>query len=183
MYLTEEPDDAVLAERAATGDERAFEALVLRYEGPLFRVALRMLGEHDEAKDATQAAFIKAYQKLESFDRQFRFFSWIYRILLNECLNRRRNRRPHEPIAANLAAAGGTPLEALESSERRRRVQDAVMTLAVEYREVIVLRHFVDLSYDDIAATLGIPEKTVKSRLYTARQRLMELLFEEKPQR
>jgi RNA polymerase sigma-70 factor, ECF subfamily len=179
VYLTEEPDDAALVEKAAAGDERAFEALVLRYEGKLFRVALRMLGEYDEAKDATQAAFIKAYLKLETFDRQFRFFSWIYRILLNECLNRRRNRRPHEPIAADLVAAG-TPLEALEASERRRRVQEAVMTLAVDYREVIILRHFADMSYDDIATTLGIPEKTVKSRLYTARQRLMELLLEEK---
>jgi len=180
--LTEEPDDAVLVERAAAGDESAFERLVERYQGKLFRVALRMLGDYDEARDATQTAFIKAYQKLASFNRQFRFFSWIYRILLNECLNRQRDRRPHEPLAPELAAAG-TPLETLESSERRRRVQDAVLRLGMEYREVIVLRHFADLSYEEVAATLGIPEKTVKSRLYTARQRLMELLFEEKPLR
>ena len=73
----------------------------------------------------------------------------------------------------------GSPLEALEAAERRRRVQHALLALSREYREVIVLRHFGELGYDDIAATLGIPAKTVKSRLYTARQRLLELLVGE----
>ena len=175
-------DDAALVAGAVRGDTAAFEALVTKYQRVLFSVAHRMLGDYADAADATQTAFIKAYQKLGSFDPSFRFYSWIYRILLNECLNRQRDRRPHEPLAPELAAAG-TPLETLESSERRRRVQDAVLRLGMEYREVIVLRHFADLSYEEVAATLGIPEKTVKSRLYTARQRLMELLLDEKPLR
>lgn len=175
MYFTQDCDDAALVGRSAAGDAAAFEVLVLRYEGVLFGVALRMLGDYDEARDATQSAFIKAYRKLRSFDPRYRFFSWIYRILLNECLNAQRDRRPHEPIAPELPAEG-TPLDLLESTERRRRVQQALLLLPVEYRQVVVLRHFAELSYEDIAATLGIPAKTVKSRLYTARQRLIELL-------
>jgi RNA polymerase sigma-70 factor, ECF subfamily len=76
--------------------------------------------------------------------------------------------------------AAGSPLDAMEASERRKRVQQALLALPHDYREVIVLRHFAELGYDEIAATLGIPTKTVKSRLYTARQRLSELLIPEK---
>lgn len=175
----QQPDDATLVERSAAGDADAFEVLVGRYHRVLFSVALRMLGDYDDASDATQAALIKAYEKLGSFDPRYRFFSWIYRILLNECLNARRSRKPHEEVTPELAV-GGSPLDALEATERRRRVQAALLSLPVEYRVVVVLRHFGSLSYDEIAAILNIPAKTVKSRLYTARQRLLELLAGEK---
>lgn len=179
MYFTQDSDDVALVERTAAGEAAAFEVLVHRYERVLFSVALRMLGDYDDARDATQAAFVKAYRRIGGFDRRFRFFSWMYRILLNECLNTKRGRRLYEPLDPDLAAGGG-PLEALEAGERRRRVQRALMALPVEYREVVVLRHFAELSYDGIAATLGVPAKTVKSRLYTARQRLVELLLDDK---
>jgi RNA polymerase sigma-70 factor, ECF subfamily len=171
----QDQDDAALVARAASGDASAFEVLVARYEKVLFRVAFRMLGDYDDARDATQSAFIKAYEKLGSFDPRFRFFSWIYRILLNESLNARRDRRPHQDVAPDMPAVG-SQLDQLEAADRRRLVQQALLALPVEYRQVVVLRHFGELNYDDIAATLGIPAKTVKSRLYTARQRLLELL-------
>ena len=167
-------DDSALVARAVEGDTSAFEVLVTRYERVLFRVALRMLGDYDDARDATQVAFIKAYEKLGSFDPNFRFFSWIYRILLNECLNARRGRHSHEDVALDLPAV--PQVDGLEAADRRKLVQRALLALSVEYRQVVVLRHFGELNYDDIAATLGIPVKTVKSRLYTARQRLLELL-------
>jgi RNA polymerase sigma-70 factor (ECF subfamily) len=182
VYFTQDSDDAVLVARSAAGDAAAFEVLVVRYERVLFSVALRMLGDYDDARDATQAAFVKAYRSLTRFDSRFRFFSWMYRILLNECLNTKRGRHLHEPLARDLAVQGG-PLETLEASERRRRVQQALLALPVEYREVVVLRHFGEMGYDDIATTLGIAAKTVKSRLYTARQRLIELLIDEKTRR
>lgn len=174
------PDDESLVQRSAGGEVEAFEILVTRYERVLFKVAMRMLGEYADASDATQAAFVKAYQNLGSFDPRFRFFSWIYRILLNECLNARRTRRHHDnEEAAFELAADGTPLEALERTERRQRVQKALLALPDDYRQVVVLRHFAELSYDDIAATLAIPAKVVKSRLYTARQRLADMLLKE----
>ena len=175
VYFMQEPDDAALVARSASGDTGAFEVLVGRHQRVLFGVALRMLGDYSDASDATQSAFVKAYEKLATFDPRFRFFSWIYRILLNECLNARRDRRPVETLDPELAVEGG-PFEAMEAAERRRLVQRALLALPVEYREVIVLRHFGELHYDDIAATLGIPSKTVKSRLYSARQRLLDLL-------
>jgi len=98
-------------------------------------------------------------------------FSWIYRILRNECLNVIRGQRTWEPLSDDVVGAVATS-DALEDIERQRAVQRAVMSLSHEYREVIALRHFAGLSYEDIAVTLGIPAKTVKSRLYSARQRL-----------
>jgi RNA polymerase sigma-70 factor (ECF subfamily) len=181
VYFMQEPDDAALVARSASGDTGAFEVLVGRHHRTLFSVALRMLGDYSDASDATQAAFLKAYEKLGTFDPRFRFFSWIYRILLNECLNARRDRRPVEALDMEIPGQGG-PLEAMEAVERRRQVQRALLALPVEYRQVIVLRHFGELHYDDIAFTLGIPSKTVKSRLYSARQRLLELLTAGKAQ-
>jgi RNA polymerase sigma-70 factor, ECF subfamily len=174
----QEPEDAALVVRTREGNSRAFEVLVRRYERVLFSVAHRILGNHDDASDATQAAFIKAFERLASFDPKFRFFSWIYRILVNECLNAKRSRRRHEDLTPELLV-GGTPLDALELAERRRRVQQALLALPFDYRQVVVLRYFAELSYEDMAVTLGVPAKTVKSRLYTARQRLIGLLSHE----
>jgi len=182
VYFMENPDDAALVGRSAAGDTSAFEILVGRYDRVLFRVAFRMLGNQDDARDATQTAFVKAFQRLDSFDPRFRFFSWIYRILLNECLNARRDRRPSDVLAPDLAAAG-SPMDGLEAADRRRVIQQALLTLPTEYRQVVVLRHFGELNYADIAETLGIPVSTVKSRLYTARQRLSEMLIEKVPEK
>jgi RNA polymerase sigma-70 factor (ECF subfamily) len=175
VYVSQDAEDNALVERCRKGDTAAFEPIVERYQRLLFTVALRILGDHDDASDAAQNAFVKAYQKLDTFDPTRRFFSWIYRILLNECLNVRRDRHPHEQLTPELATVG-SPVEVLESAERRRRVQAAVRALPIEQREVIVLRHFTELSYEEIADVLQIPAKTVKSRLHTARQRLTQML-------
>ena len=169
-------DDAAVVARCLNGEHNAYEAIVVRYQKGLFNVALRMLGSSEDARDATQNAFVKAYEHLDSFDSAYPFFSWLYRILKNECLNILRRRRPSEPVPQDLAAGDGE--DPVEVRERHRAVQQALLALSMEYREVVVLRHFTDLSYDEIATTLGIPAKTVKSRLYTARQQLGELLVE-----
>jgi RNA polymerase sigma-70 factor, ECF subfamily len=167
-------DDAAVAARCLAGDANAYEEIVARYQRGLFNVALRMLGNYEDARDATQTALIKAFEHLETFDPGQRFVAWLYRILKNECLNVLRARRPTEPVSPGYPAGGGE--DPVEVRERHQAVQTALMTLSVEYREVVVLRHFTDLSYDEIAAALGIPVKTVKSRLYTARQQLGERL-------
>jgi RNA polymerase sigma-70 factor (ECF subfamily) len=172
----EEVDDSTAVSRCLGGQTSAFEVLVARYQRPLYAVASRMLGSREDARDAVQNAFLKAYQRLDSYDPAFRFFSWIYRILVNECLNVLRARRPEDAGAAPPAPPG--PLDRLEAGERRRRVRTALRGLPAEHQEVLVLRHFAELSYDDIAAMLGIPSKTVKSRLFTARQKLAIALNE-----
>lgn len=175
MYLDQDEADLAAVRRCLEGERAAFEEIVLRYQRPLFTVALRLLGRYDEASDATQNAFVKAYAHLETFDATQRFFSWIYRILRNECLNVLRGQRIWEPLSDGVLGAA-RPTDAIEDVERQRAVQRAVMSLDIDYREVIALRHFAGMSYEDIGTTLGIPAKTVKSRLYTARQRLAVIL-------
>jgi RNA polymerase sigma-70 factor (ECF subfamily) len=165
--------DAAAVRRCLDGDKAAFGAIVERYQQVLFNVAFRMLGDYEEARDAAQNAFVKAYENLGTYDPRRRFFSWIYRILMNECLNLRR--RPS--VRLDSAPIGGvgpgdrTP-DAVEAAERRRDVKQAILKLSPDYREVIVLRHFAALSYEEMSEAIGVPSKTVKSRLYSARQQL-----------
>lgn len=167
-------DDAVWVARCLRGDSAAFETLVLRYQRVLYTVALRLTGNAEDARDVTQNTFIRAYERLETYDPERRFFSWIYRIAVNESLNYLRVRRAHDPLEDTIeAVAGEDPVERRQIGER---VQSALMELTREYREVVVLRYFGELSYEEIGETVGIPEKTVKSRLFSARQRLAEIL-------
>jgi RNA polymerase sigma-70 factor (ECF subfamily) len=176
VYLVQDADDSQLVERCRAGDTAAFEPLVLRYQRPFYTIAVRMLGGADEASDAVQNAFLKVFQNLALFDARRRFFSWAYRILINECLNAQRA-RPLEPLVDE-AAVLEDPFDALAADERKRQVQRAVAALPHDYREVVVLRYFAELSYDEISDAVGVPVKTVKSRLYTARQRLTATLFD-----
>jgi RNA polymerase sigma-70 factor (ECF subfamily) len=175
-YLAQDADDHAAVARCLAGDTAAFEAIVTRYQRVFFTVAMRMLGDYDEANDATQNAFVSAYRRLDTYDPGRPFFSWIYRILVNGCLNDRRDRHPHAPLTPELATVA-SPADLVEADERRRRVQHAILALSREYRQVIVLRHFTELSYDEIAEVVGVPAKTVKSRLHTARERLEQMLL------
>jgi RNA polymerase sigma-70 factor, ECF subfamily len=176
VYFSSDDEDLALVRQALAGQTEAFGELVTRYQRVMFTVALRMLGNPADAQDATQDAFVKAYQRLTTFDPSYRFYSWMYRILINECLNLNRDRRPEEPLESDLAAVG-SPFDTALAVERRMQIDTALLRLSPEYRAVVVLRHFAGQSYGEIADALAIPEKTVKSRLYTARQQLGELLL------
>ncbi len=176
VYFSEDPDDLDLVRQSLAGQIEAFGVLVNRYQKVMYTVALRMLGNPEDARDATQDAFVKAYQHLATFDSRYRFYSWMYRILVNECLNVNRDRRAEEPLDPDIAGAG-SPFETALAAERVVQINMALEQLTPEYRAVVVLRHFAGQSYGEIAEALSIPEKTVKSRLYSARQRLGELLL------
>ncbi len=169
-------DDGELVERTRNGDVRAFELLVGRYEGPLFNLALRMLNNVEDARDVTQMAFVKAYRHLDRFDGRGRFFSWIYRIAVNESLNARSRRRQDVALDEQMAWPGRAPDEEAGAEEERRMVQDVLMELAPPQRKLIVMRHLLHMSHADMGDTLGIPEKTVKSRLFSARRAMAALL-------
>lgn len=171
-----EDDDRLVVERCLGGDTAAFRTLVERYQRVLFTVAARMLGDADQAADAAQDAFVSAYRKLQTYDSRHKFFSWLYRILVNECLNVRRSRRLLEPLDAGMAG-GDNPQRTAEQAELRTSVRLALGRLTPAYREVVVLRHYAGMSYVEIAEAIGAPEKTVKSRLYSARQQLGEDLL------
>ena len=170
-------DDVACVARCLQGDPAAFEFIVKRYQRVLFSVAHRMLGNYEDALDATQDVFVRAYQGLDTYDPSRRFFSWIYRIAVNECLNARRARRPAEPLPDDMEAKKtGDPLDVVEAAEQSAWIDTALVRLSEEHRLVVVLRHFAELSYEEISDAIGVPEKTVKSRLFEARQRLGDLL-------
>jgi len=173
--MTDGNDERACVARCLKGDASAFEPLVARYERALFGVALRLVGNYEDARDVTQNTFIRAYERLETFDPDRRFFSWVYRIAVNESLNLRRARRPQEELGTSIEVAGGQA-EAVEAGERAARIERALAQLSEEYREVVMLRYYGELSYEEIGAAVGVPEKTVKSRLFSARQRLAGLL-------
>ncbi len=173
--MSENPELALI-HRAQRGDERAFEALVDEYQGVLYNLAWRMTGSPDDARDLTQTVFLKVWRNLASYDPAHRFYSWIYRITINESLNFVQRRRRHDELDDGIPDGVPGPADTLERIELGDHLQEALMTLSAEYRQVIVLRHFQELSYAEIADVAGIPEKTVKSRLFSARQLLGEAL-------
>jgi len=150
--------------------------LVSQYERPVYNAAYRILGNADDAADITQTVFLKVFEHIADYNPKFRFFSWIYRISINESLNQVKKRRHQEPLAESQASPWQSPEEHLESRNLSSRVQGALMELNTEYRTVIVLKHLSGCSYEHISEILQIPEKTVKSRLYTARQLMKKSL-------
>jgi RNA polymerase sigma-70 factor (ECF subfamily) len=176
--VDKDPDLALVA-RYRNGDRSAFARLVEKYQGALYNAAFRVLGNPDDALDTTQAVFLKVAERLDEYDPQYKFFSWIYRIALNESLNlKRRNRREEqldEEAEIPGAESANPEWQAIES-EVSRHINKALMSMTTQDRMVLTLRHFSECSYRDIGYILDIEERTVKSRLFEARQRLGALL-------
>lgn len=168
--------DVALVEECKRGNREAMAQLVSQYERPVYNAAYRILGSVDDAADTTQTVFLKVFEHLQDYDSQYRFFSWIYRIAINESLNQVKKRRHQEPLADSEASPWQSPERELESERLCNRVQGALMQLSEDYRTVVVLKHFSGCSYQQISGILQLPEKTVKSRLYTARQVLKKML-------
>jgi RNA polymerase sigma-70 factor (ECF subfamily) len=146
----------------------------------LYNAAYRILGNEHDASDVTQAVFLRVLERIEEYDSQYRFFSWIYRIAVNEAIDLLRRKRREEPIEDEtlLADPGGTdPQEQYSARQRAMQLQGALMKLKTEDRVVLTLRHFSELSYAEIAGILNLEEKTVKSRLFEARRRLATILL------
>jgi RNA polymerase sigma-70 factor (ECF subfamily) len=170
--------DAVLVEACLRGNRHAFDELVDRYEGPIYSAAFRITGSVEDAMDATQNAFVNAYEKLHTFDPDFRFFSWIYRIAVNQALNLVGRRRDVSELDGDVHAAGPDPEQSFTAAEAGGNLHQALLDLEPHYRAVVILKHLEGFSYREIGEMLEIPEKTVKSRLFTARQRLRKILTE-----
>lgn len=165
--------DARLVFACRNGDRVAYETLLTRYERPIFNLAVRMLRNPEDARDVVQTVFVRVFERLHQFNSEHRFYSWIYRIAINESIDVLNSRRRMGPLEdEDSLEHGNTPLEDCHDAQRDAAVQAAMMKLPPDYRAVIVLRHFVDRSYQEMSEILEIPEKTVKSRLFTARQLL-----------
>lgn len=158
------------------GDRQALEELLGQYEKPVYNAAFRILGNPDDAADATQAVFLKAFERLGQYNPRYKFFSWIYRIAINESINQLKRTKNQQPLDDTEVAATQSPEASFEAGDLGREIQAELMTLKEDYRTVIVLRHFSECSYQQMSDILQIPEKTVKSRLYSARQLMKESL-------
>ena len=183
--------EAALVERCRRGEEAAFGRLVALHEGMVFNLAARLLGDPEEARDLSQEVFLQVFRALGRFQGRSSLKTWIYRIVVNLCRNRlrwwrRRFRERSAPLEelsvadeARLGAAGEageSPFERLARRERARCVQQALLGLSFDHRAILLLREVEGMSCDQIAATLGLPEGTVKSRLARAREALRLLV-------
>jgi RNA polymerase sigma-70 factor (ECF subfamily) len=172
-----EQDDLALVERCLSGEKKAFEAIVEKYQKPVFNAVFRIVNDYDDSEDVTQAAFVKAYEKLRSFNRKYKFFSWLYRIAVNESINFVNSRKNLEELNESVMSNEKTPDETLDGIDSSDRIREALLDLKLEYRTVVVLKHFQNLSYEEISYIIDVPEKTVKARLFTARERLKGILL------
>jgi RNA polymerase sigma-70 factor (ECF subfamily) len=185
--------DVVLVARCRRGEPEAFARLVALHEGMVFNLAARLLGDAEEARDVAQNVFLHVYRKLGQFEGRSALRTWIYRITVNQCHNRRRwwqtrRREKEEPLekvaagpeASRLAdpARHTSPFEETRRRERAHRVQLALLQLSFEHRTVLVLREIEGQSCDAIANVLGIATGTVKSRLARARDALRRRLLD-----
>jgi RNA polymerase sigma-70 factor (ECF subfamily) len=175
-----EPLEAELVARAQGGNLFAFEELVRRHQRRVYAVALRIVRRHDLADDVVQEAFVRAHQNLARFDGARPFGPWICRIAANQAVNRLRSpvarEQPLPEGHAETPAASPDPLTGVLEDEARRVLDAALGELPAEQRAVFVLRTVEELSYKEIAETLGIPEGSVMSRLFRARERLRAAL-------
>ncbi len=177
--------DEEIVRRVLAGDRERFTDLVERYQGRLVNYLDRLVRDLEEAHDLAQEVFIRVYQALDRFDPQYRFSTWLFRVAQNAAIDVIRKRRfrlvplsrpdadggegTHE---LELPAGGPSALDRLEGAERDVRVREAIGELPWEYRELIVLRHYGELAYDEIAKLKGMPLGTVKNKLFRARQML-----------
>ena len=169
-----EADDALLAVRAAEGDEDAFAVLVQRHAPSLIRLASRLLGSRTEAEDAVQDAFVSAWRRLPEFHNRSSFSTWMYRIITNRCLNVLRSRKPVTPLEAvrNVPAPdhSASPARIAEGRDAVRALRAALDLLSVEQRACWVLRELDGRSYEFIADTVGISQEAVRARVFRARR-------------
>jgi len=182
-------DEAKLVQLAAKGDEQAFEQLVKLYEKRVYTMALRLVGNPDDAYDVAQEAFIRVYRSLKGFKGEAKFSTWIYRIVSNLCidLNRRSRRIRQVPLEQSdddesfeisIPDERYDPVREFDRSEISLAIEKALSTLSYEHREIFILRELNGLSYAEIADIMLIEEGTVKSRLFRAREKLRSALLE-----
>jgi RNA polymerase sigma-70 factor (ECF subfamily) len=174
--------DGELIARVQEGETRWFAELVSRYQDPVYAMALRFVRSVGDAEDIAQEAFLRAYRALEGFKGDAKFSTWLYRITWNLCADwLRRNRRPGRmPVAIDdlpdVADDRVDVEERLLAEEEKRKVREALDRLDEKYRCVLILFYHQKMSYDQIAAVLEVPMKTVETRLYRARKLLRERL-------
>ncbi len=180
-------EEQVWLEQARRGDKSAFGRLIEAYQGPVYNLAYRMLGNRGEAEEAAQEAFIRAYTRLDTYDPARKFSTWMLSITSNYCVDLLRKRRalllsldqPLPPHPALMSDRAENPEAQAADSEREAMVQALLETLPEDYRQTVVLRYWYDLSYEEIAEVMDTSVSAIKSRLFRARRQLAEVSIEQ----
>ncbi len=177
--------DIELIAHAIDGREDGFEELVRRYQRPITSYVFRMLGNYESALDVSQEVFIKVYNSLSKYSSEYKFSTWLYRIAHNAAIDHMRGNsvnqqsleteNPDGTYQLQLESPNPTPEQGRERSEWRTEIEAVVKCLPAAYRDLILLRHSQDLSYDEIAEVTGLPLGTVKNRLFRAREMMREI--------
>lgn len=181
-----ERDDASLIAASVRGDQAAFGALVCRHQDRLYNAVYRILDNAEDARDVVQEAFLNAYQSLDGFKGDSQFFTWLYRIAVNQAISQKRKHRLVLSIDAERSghliaepvdgSEDSQPGRALERAEDGRRLQDALNRLSPDHRTVLVLKELEGYKYETIAEIMQVPIGTIRSRLHRARLALRDLL-------
>lgn len=168
-------DERIEIEAIIAGQTGRYRSLVERYQNPVFRVIYKIVNDYQEAGELTQDVFVKAYESLNQYNPEYKFFSWIYRMAINRALLHLRNRKPY--VELDKIPSRENVMDETASYDvitKKSLVDKAVNELNESYRMVIQLKYYADLSYAEMAEVLGIPEKTIKSRLFDARMILKD---------
>ena len=185
-----EVSEKKIIEKVLGGDANAFEELVLKYEKTVYNLALRMVGDRDDASDMTQEAFIKAYGSLSSFRGDSKFSVWIYRIATNVCLDFLRSKSRKQQVSLTVSDdddedaqldipdPSSAPEQQLIKKISMQSVQEGLKTLPDKQRQILVMRELGGMSYAEIGKALSLEEGTVKSRIFRARKRLCTFLLD-----
>lgn len=183
-------EELELVIRVRSGDADAFEALMLEHQKKVYNLALRMVGNEEDAKDMAQEAFIRAYNSIDGFRGDSKFSVWLYRLASNICIDFLRGRVKKQTLSLTFDDEDESseefqipddrfsPEKEIERRELRRAVDDGLMTLSPDYRQILLLREINGLSYEEIGQALGLEEGTVKSRIFRARKKLCAYLVD-----
>jgi len=182
--MSQQPSDEQLMSQVKMGEVAAFEILFARYQQPLFNFILRMLGDFHKAEDIFQETFLRVFRHAQKYDESYRFSPWLYQIARNLCLEEIRRQRNIETISVDEEDDcqtielwdQNTPDEQLEMAEAGQIVQNAILRLSEQQREVFLLRENHGLSYDEIFQITNLSVSAVKSCLHRARMALKEML-------
>ena len=186
--MQEKNPDIELIQRALENDQQAYTEILKKYRAPLYNLLYRMVRNKIETEDLVQEAFIKAFNSLASFNDDYAFSTWLYKIAINNCIDHfRKKKLKTYPIDKPIESKDGNikrefpdvsyrPDNSLLSKEKGKLIEDAIQNLPVKYRTAIILRHTEDKTYEEISEIMQIPLGTVKARIFRAREMLKKQL-------
>ncbi len=176
--------DAEIVARVLKGDRSSYALLVDAYKGPVFNLALRLTGSREDAEDLTQEIFIRAYQKLYTFDQGKKYFSWLYTLSINLIRNHMKKKAPEiseDRLSYAIHLNSGKEQEKLIAEEKSIQLENALLRLPADVREAIILKYLQEVTFEEVAEITGDSVSAVKMRIYRGLSSLKEMMAKEKP--